>query len=129
MRNDAAYDAYKTMMIWSLVDAVSFILAANAIVAVMRWVITNHTGFFVPDATINVEDKIKKAHQRLEKKLYLLYGGSLLCVASDVFYDFGIKDFGAAGIINAVCTVVFIVCYYNVATEIYDEVESKYMLE
>ena len=73
--------------------------------------------------------KIKKTHERLENKLYLVYGSSLLCVASDVFYDFGIKDFGAAGIINAICTIVFIVCYYNVATEIYDEVESKYMLE
>lgn len=129
IRNDAAYGAYKTMMVTSVLDALSFIIAVNAIIAVMRWVINNHTGFFVPDATINVEDKIKKAHQRLEKKLYLLYGGSLLCVASDVFYDFGIKDFGVAGIVNAVCTVAFIVCYYDVATEIYDEVESKYMLD
>jgi hypothetical protein len=129
IRNDEAYSAYKTMMVSSIFDALSFIVAVSAIIAVMEWVIKNHTGFYVPDVTLNVEDKIKRSQAKLSKKLYLLYGGSLLCVASDVFYDFGIKDFGFAGIVNTVCTVVFFICYYHVATEIYDEVESKYMLE
>lgn len=129
IRNDEAFNAYITMMVASVFDALSFIVAVNAIIAVMAWVIKNHTGFFVPDVTLNVEDKIKKVQERLNKKLYLLYGGALLCIASDIFYDFGIKDFGFAGIVNTVCTVVFFICYYHVATEIYDEVESKYMLE
>lgn len=129
LKSDEAYSAYKVMIVSSVFDALSFIVAVNAIIAVMAWTIKNHTGFFVPDVTLNVEDKIKRSQERLNKRLYLIYGSSLLCVASDIFYDFGIKDFGFAGIVNTAFTVVFIVCYYTVANEIYDEVESKYMLE
>ena len=129
IKSDAAYRAYVVMMVASVLDAISFILAVSAIMVVLAWVIKNHTGFFVPDVTLNVEDKIKKVHQRLTKKLYLFFGIALLCAASDIFYDFGIKDLGFAGIVNTVCTVAFIICYYHVATEIYAEVESKYMLE
>ena len=129
MRNDAAYSAYCTMLVCSVLDAAGFLLAAIGIYCMMIPVIGGYTGFSVPGASVNVEDKIKKVHSSLKKKTYIFIACAVLCAASDLFYDFGAISYTFAGIVNTLCTLIFAFSVYYVTGAIFEEVESKYMLE
>ncbi len=128
-RNDAAYSAYTTMLLFSLVKAVGFLIAVWGITNVLRWVIENHTGFSVPEATVRVDDKIAKVHKSLNKKIYIVWASAIVCAASDLFYDFGTKNYNFAGIVNTVGVFIFFITIYAVTSNIMEEVESKYILE
>lgn len=128
-RDNAAYVSYVTMLVFCALDAAAFLFATFGMGSILRRVIKDHTGFYVPNATINVEDKIKRVHKELNKKVYLLYAAGILAAAGDLFYDFGAQSFKFAGFVNTVCSAIFFVTVFFVTDAIGDEVESKYMLE
>ncbi len=129
IRNDEAYRAYCVMLASSMFDVLGFILAIIGMSYILKSFIKDHTGFFIPDATINAEDKIKKVHNELNKKMFVLYAGAFLCAASDIFYDFFADKLNFAGFVNFVCTLVFIGTVYYVTDAVGEEVDSKYILD
>ena len=128
-RDDGAYVSYVIMLVWNVLDALAFLFAVWGMGNILRTVIKNHTGFYVPNSSINVEDKIKRVHKELNKKVYIMYAAGLLAAAADLFYDFGAHAFKFAGFVNSLCSLVFFVTVFFVTDAIGEEVESKYMLE
>ncbi len=128
-RDNEAYNAYIIMLVWSVLDAVAFLWAAWQMSSMLRTVIKEHTGFYVPGASINVDDKIKKVHSELNKKVYLLWGAAVLSAAADLLYDFGAHAMKFALFVNTVCSLIFFVAVFYVTDAVGEEVESKYMLE
>ena len=117
------------MLAFAVIDAVAFLVATYGMVNILRHVISNYTGFSVSGASINVGDKVKKVHNTLTKKTYLLYAAAVLAAIADLFYDFFAASINFAGLINVVCSLVFIVVVISVTSDVREEVESKYMLE
>ena len=128
-RNDAAFFAYRMMLMWAVIDALAFLFAVYGMVNMLREIVKNHTGFSVPGASLNVGDKIERVHDSLTKKTYLLYVAAILLAASDLFYDFFAATINFVGLINVVFNLVFITVVISVTGNIKEEVESKYMLE
>ena len=128
-RDNEAYSSYVIMLVWSLLDAIAFLFAVWGMSNMLRKVIKEHTGFYVPSASVNVEDKIKRVHGELNKKVCLLYVTGVLAAAADLFYDFGAHEVKFALLVNTVCSLIFFVAVFFVTDAIGDEVESKYMLD
>jgi len=128
-RSEEAFSSYKTMLLFAAFDALAFLFAVFGMGKMLRRVINDHTGFYVPSATVNVSEKVEKVHKELYVKVYLLYGAAILAAATDVFYDFFANTVKFAGLINILGTVVFICAVFNACYAISDEVESKYMLD
>lgn len=127
-RNDEAFAAYRVMLAWSVADAVAFLLAVFGMANMIGAIIKDHTGFAVPQNSVDVTDKIKKVHAELNKKVYLLYFFAVLAAASDLFYDFGAATFKFAGFVNTIFAFVFLCTVISVTNSVREEVESKYML-
>lgn len=127
-KNDAAFVAYRFMLILSVADAVAFLIAVFGMANMLFAIIKDHTGFAVPQASVNVADKIKKVHAELNKKVYLLYFTAILAAVSDLFYDFGAASIRFAGLVNTVFALVFLCGVISVTNAVHEEVESKYML-
>ncbi len=128
-RDDAAYVSYVYMLVFSVLDVLSFLFAVWGMSNILKTVVKEHTGFYVPNATVNVEEKIKRVHSELNKKIYLLYAAGILSAAADLFYDFGAHAIRFAGLVNTVCSLIFFCAVFYVTDAIGEEVESKYMLE
>ena len=128
-RDNAAYSSYCVMLVFSVLDALAFLAAAWGMANMLGAVIKNHTGFAVPDALLNVEDKVKRVHRELNKKLYVFFGAALLAAAADLLYDFGAHALEFAGFVNTVCSIIFVCATFFVTNAVDEEVESKYMLE
>lgn len=128
-RDDVAFSSYKTMLLFAAFDALAFLLAAWGIGKMLRGVIKDHTGFFVPTSAINVAAKVETVHKELDAKVYLLYGAALVAAATDVFYDFFASTLRFAGLVNIIGSLVFVCAVFNVCYAICDEVEAKYMLD
>ena len=128
-RDDVAYNAYVFMLVWCVLDAAAFLCAVWGMGQIIRGIIKDHTGFYVPNASINVDDKIKRVHRELNKKVYLLYAAGIISAAADLFYDFGAHTYRFAGFVNTLCSFAFFVAVFFVTDAVGDEVESKYMLE
>lgn len=128
-RNDEAFGAYRVMLAWSVADAVTFLLMVFGMANMLFAIIKGHTGFVVPQATVDVTDKTKKLHAELNKKVYLLYAAAVLSAASDLFYDFGAATFRFAGFVNTIFAFIFLCTVISVTNAVREEVESKYMLE
>ena len=128
-RDDAAFSSYCVMLVFSVIDALGFLAAAWGMSSMLLRIVNDHTGFAVPSANLNVEDKIKRVHGELKKKIYLFLGVAVLAGAADIFYDFGAHAFEFAGFVNAVCSVAFVFAVFYVTNAVDEEVEAKYMLE
>ncbi len=128
-RSEEAFSSYKTMLLFAAFDALAFLLAAWGMGKMLRQVIKDHTGFFVPSSSVNVKEKVEKVHKELTVKVYLFYGAALIAAATDVFYDFFAATVKFAGFVNILGTLVFICAVFNACYAIGDEVEAKYMLD
>ena len=128
-RDSEAYNLYVMMLVWSVLDAAAFLFAVWGMSSMLRSVIKEHTGFCVHSSTINVDDKIKKVHRELNKKVYILWVAGILSAAADLFYDFGAHAMKFALFVNTLCSVIFFVVVFFVTDAVSEEVESKYMLE
>ncbi len=133
VRNEKAMVLYCVMLAAATLEAAAFMLSSYGVIRIMKEIIDGHTGFVVPEAkgviAETAQERIEKLHRELYKKLYLVGGAALLMTASDLFYDFGARKFGFVGIINTVCTLIFIVIVYSATSAIFEEVQSKYMLD
>ena len=128
-RDDKAFNAYVRMLVFSVLDAAAFLFAVGGVTSMLRKVINEHTGFYVPNASINVEDKIKRVRGALNKKIYILCGAAVLAAAGDLFYDFLSHAAKYALLLNTVTSVIFFATVFFVTDAIGEEVESKYMLD
>ena len=128
-RSEEAYASYKTMLVFSAVDALGFLFAAFGMCYMLHRIIKEHTGFCAPYASVNLDSKAAIVHKELDVKVYLLFGAAVIAAATDVFYDFNAHSVRFAGLVNTVGTLVFICAVFNVCFAVIDEVEAKYMLE
>ena len=128
-RDDKAYASYVIMLVFSVLDAAAFLFAVGGMASMLRKIVNEHTGFYVPNASINVEDKIKRVRGALNKRIYLLCAVAVLAAAGDLFYDFVSHSAKYALLLNTVTSVIFFVTVFFVTDAIGEEVESKYMLD
>ncbi len=128
-RSDEAFASYRTMLLFAAFDVLAFLFAVWGMGNMLRQVIKEHTGFYVPTATINTKEKVEKVHKELNTKVYLFYGAALICAATDAFYDFFAHTIKFAGLVNTLGVLVFICAVFNACYAIGDEVEAKYMLD
>lgn len=129
IRSEEAYLHYVTMLSFSALDTVGFLLAVLGLLLLLKDIISKYTGFVMSGVTQNEEAVLGALHKELNKKLWLVAFFAILCAASDIAYDFLARKYGVVGIINLACTVIFIISVFSTLFSIYEEVESKYLLD
>ncbi len=129
IRSEEAYIHYVTMLGFSVLDTVGFLLAILGLLLVLKDIISKYTGFVMKGVTQNEEAVLGAVHKELNKKLLLIVAAALLSAASDLFYDFFARKLGFVGVINVACVFIFFIAAFSTLSSIYEEVESKYLLD
>ncbi len=129
IRSEEAYAAYITMAGGAVLETIGFAFAVCALISFFKAIITSYTGFEPTGDNKYARDKVLALHRELSKKLYLVAAGAVLCGLGDIFYPIGARYIGFAGLISAVCSVIFFATVVYAVFEITDEINAKYMLE
>lgn len=133
IRNENAYALYVVMLVFSVLEVVAFLYSIWKIIYVLKYIIDEHTGFCLPEAEgimrENALARIAKLHRELYRKLYLLGGAACVMATSDILYDFGARKLPFVGMINIICSLIFIGVVYSATSTVFEEVQSKYMLD
>ncbi len=111
----------------TLLFAVCAVMALYAIIAV----IDTHTGAIsISDTNAESQKKLTEAI-KAEKKMYvkLSYAALIFYSATDIAYTLLAKDYSFMFLINALGTLVFVAAVVKLYLEVYEAVNSRYLLE
>lgn len=133
IRDEGAFRMYCVMLVLAALEALAFLWSSYGIIHILKSVIDSHTGFAVrgSDGAVaaGAKERIEALHKELYKKLWLVGSCAVLLAASDVLYDFGARKLGFVGALNVVFSLIFAFAVYSAVSNIFEEVQSKYMLD
>ena len=124
--------AFIVMTVFACLSSVIFLVLNLFTLKSFDGVIEQHTG--VASATnegnISTQQKISNNIKK-ELRKYSLYClcASALYVISDICYAIFAKDAGYMFVINTICAVIYIAAFVKLYLEIYEAVNSRYILE
>lgn len=132
LRDVEAMWAYRYMVIACVVSAVAFVLVYLAVIKAFEKVIESHTGYVLSEKTANVEMQSRMAEatqNEIKKQLKIFSVATVVYAVSDVCYALFARYNSIVILLNTVCTVFFVAMLVKATTEIYEAVNTKYMLE
>ena len=131
-RDTAAYSAYTSMTVVSVLNTLFFAVVAVFSAVVLIRITREHTGVIVGDSRVNSEAKKSMAdaiHGEMNKHMLLCFVFIGAYAATDVAYALLIKDHGIMTLIGFIgagaCIAAFVKAYFAIT----EAVESKYLLE
>lgn len=132
LRDMEALAAYRYMVIACIVSAVVFGAVYFAVIRSLEKVIEAHTGYVLSEKTANVEMQSRMAEatqKEIKGQLQLCSIATVVYAISDVFYALFARTYSFVIFINIACTVFFVIMLVRATMEIYEAVNTKYMLE
>lgn len=128
--NAAAYYGWLSMLALTAVEAVLFIFALVMICAVLKRIISDHTGHYFEHTTIDPQIKLRETHKALMRRVYIFAGigilGAIACFFRVYMFKSATELADVSWIIEALISAVFAVMIMLALAEINEKVKEKY---
>ena len=128
-RSEDAYNTYIIMCVCAAVATFVFLITVVMLISLFVNVIRNHTGFVYNKDDPSNAERLEAFHSELYIKLIFVAMGAILVAATDVFHTFWGEQFRFSGAIGGIANLIFIISIIKTTMDIFEEIETKYMLD
>ena len=127
IKSDAARNLYTVIVLLNILKCICLIWVLLELYRSLCKLITLHTGYVL--GVEKEERLVDDAHKDLKRNLIYALIATAAYVASDICYDIFAPKVGFMGVISIAVAIVCIGFYIKAFSEIYNAIDTKYMIE